>query len=99
MTVPRTAVEGTIYLLHFTPRGYRHAAHYLGWTEDLATRLDAHRKGRGARLMEVIAEAGLGFVLARTWTGTRALERRLKGRGGHARLCPICRQSQGGTQP
>jgi len=69
------------------------------WTEDLTARLDAHRQGRGARLMEVIAEAGLGFVLARTWTGTRALERRLKGRGGHARLCPICRQSQGGTQP
>lgn len=97
--MPRTAVPGTVYLLHFTPQGYKHARHFQQWTEDLNSRLDAHRHGRGARLMEVIAEAGLGFVLARTWTGTRALERRLKGRGGHARLCPICRQSQGGTQP
>jgi hypothetical protein len=97
--VPRTDVQGTIYLLHLTPQGYKHAAHVRQWTEGLTARLDAHRKGRGARLMEVIAEAGLGFVLTRTWTGTRALERRLKGGGGHARLCPICRHSQGGTRP
>ena len=90
----RTAVQGTVYLLHFTPRGYKHVRR---WTEDLTARLDAHRNGRGARLMEVIAEAGLGFVLARTWTGTRALERRLKGRGGHARAqVPALLQPGGG---
>jgi hypothetical protein len=66
---------------------YRHAKHYMGWTTDLDARLRAHAVGRGARLMEVITAAGIGFTLARTWPGTRNLERRLKNRGGHARLC------------
>jgi hypothetical protein len=70
------------------------------WTEDLPARLKDHSCGRGARLMEVITAAGIGFALARTWPGTRALERRLKRRGGHARLCPICRAAQPkGTAP
>ena len=25
-----TAKTGTVYLLHFTPHGYKHARHYLG---------------------------------------------------------------------
>jgi hypothetical protein len=28
----------------------------------------------------------------RTWKGTRQLERTLKNRGGHARVCPVCRK-------
>jgi predicted GIY-YIG superfamily endonuclease len=73
-----------------------------GWTEDLPARLARHRAGDGARLLAVIKTAGIGWTLARTWPGTRALERRLKRRGGHARLCPICRQpqpTQGGPTP
>lgn len=84
------ATSGTCYLLHFSAN-YRHARHYLGWTTNLDSRLDAHRTGQGARLMEVIRDAGLTFELSRTWQGDRHLERRLKNRGGHARLCPICR--------
>ena len=95
-TTRRRDVQGQVYLLHFEVP-YRHAQHYLGWTEDLPTRLKDHRRGRGARLMEVIGAAGIGFTLARTWPGTRALERRLKNRGGHARLCPICQAGELGT--
>jgi predicted GIY-YIG superfamily endonuclease len=84
---------GTVYLLHFD-RPYRHAAHYTGWTANLAARLAEHAAGRGARLMEVITQAGIGFTLARTWPGTRARERALKRQGGAARRCPLC-----GTQP
>jgi predicted GIY-YIG superfamily endonuclease len=87
---PRRDVPGVVYLLHFE-RSYAHAAHYMGWTEDLNSRLARHRSGDGARLLAVIKAAGIGWTLARTWPGTRALERRLKNRGGHARLCPICR--------
>jgi hypothetical protein len=91
---------GTVYLLHFRGSfgrpdgddGYRHARHYLGFSVDLEARLNAHRTGQGARLMEVIRDAGLTFELARTWTGDRHLERRLKHRGGRSRLCPICRK-------
>ena len=54
---------GVIYLLHFD-QPYKHAKHYTGWTEDLLDRLDRHAAGRGARLVEVIWQAGLGFTLA-----------------------------------
>jgi predicted GIY-YIG superfamily endonuclease len=82
--------EGTVYLLHFD-RPYRHARHYVGWASDLDGRLEHHRKGTGARLMAVIAAAGIGFVLARTWPGDRTLERRIKNRHETPRLCPVCR--------
>jgi predicted GIY-YIG superfamily endonuclease len=85
---------GTTYLLHFD-RPYRHARHYIGWTQDLAARLDAHLRGRGARLIEVITQAGIGFKLARTWPETtRDREDSLKHRGDARRFCPAC-----GVQP
>jgi predicted GIY-YIG superfamily endonuclease len=83
---PRT---GVVYLLHFE-RPYRHAGHYTGWTANLADRLDEHAAGRGARLMSVIRDAGIGFTLARTWPGTRSRERALKRQGGATRRCTIC---------
>jgi len=60
------------------------------WTEDLPARLETHRAGRGARLMEVINAAGIGFTLARTWTGTKSRERQIKTQGGASRHCPEC---------
>jgi predicted GIY-YIG superfamily endonuclease len=80
---------GTVYLLHFD-RPYRHARHYCGWTRDLPARLAEHEAGRGARLLAVITNAGIGFTLARTWTGTRGRERQIKRQGGLARRCPAC---------
>ena len=86
----RKAVQGTIYLLHFSAP-YQHAKHYLGWTEGpIEERLARHSAGQGARLMEVITAAGLTFTLTRTWEGTRELERRLKNQHGSTRLCPLC---------
>ena len=87
------AVTGTVYLLHFD-RPYGHAAHYTGWTRDLTARLADHANGRGARLLAVVKSAGIGWELARTWTGTRAGERALKRQGGASRRCPLC-----GIQP
>jgi hypothetical protein len=91
-------VQGVIYLLHFVNANgrhvrYRHAGHYTGWVHSsrfLAPRLGAHTDGTGARLMAVIAEAGIGFQLARTWNGDRYRERALKRQGGASRRCPIC---------
>jgi predicted GIY-YIG superfamily endonuclease len=80
---------GTIYLIHFD-RPYQHAGHYLGWTSDLNARLAAHANGSGSRLMSVITAAGIGWQLARTWTGSRYRERQLKIQGGHSRKCPLC---------
>jgi len=79
-----------VYLLHFSQK-YKHAAHYMGSTDDLDRRLTQHREGRGARLVQVIRQAGLDFELARTWPGGRLLERHLKDTWhGAVRLCPIC---------
>ena len=80
---------GTVYLLHLDP-AYRHARHYTGWTRDLDARLEAHRAGQGARLMEVVKKAGGSFRLARTWTGGRDRERAIKNRHEAPRLCPVC---------
>jgi hypothetical protein len=91
----RGRLLGTVYLLHLdrpigdvdNPRGF--ASHYTGWTLDLPARLAAHAAGRGARLLEVAGELGIGWQLCRVWRGPRALERSLKQRGA-ARRCPVC---------
>jgi len=84
-----------VYLLHFDepiggPERYKMAQHYLGWTNDLLARLAEHASGQGARLMEVVRDAGIGWQLARTWLGGRQRERQLKRQGGASRLCPLC---------
>jgi predicted GIY-YIG superfamily endonuclease len=81
---------GTVYLLHFDQPVSDHARHYLGWASDLAARLEAHRDGRGARLMEVCKERGITWHLSRTWEGTRTRERAIKDRAESPRLCPDC---------
>jgi hypothetical protein len=96
---------GVIYLIHFdrpigdlrNPRGF--ASHYTGWTLDLPSRLVLHAQGRGARLMQVVGEQGIGWQLARIWTGTRTRERSLKRSGGAARRCPVCQLTPLGLQP
>jgi len=79
-----------VYLLHFeTP--YRHAQHYVGFTEDLEARLERHRAGNGARLLEVVTQAGIAWELVRAWPrGSRELERAIKRAGHSPRLCPVC---------
>jgi len=89
--------NGTVYLIHFNRpigdlrnrRGM--AQHYLGWTRDLTQRLDAHRSGNGSAIMAAVARAGVGWELARTWEGSRGLERKLKRQHNGPRLCPICK--------
>ena len=84
-----TGQLGIIYMLHFH-QPYRHARHYVGWTEDLLHRLDRHARGTGARLIAVIAHAGIGFSLVRICEGTRTTERAIKNAGGAVRYCPVC---------
>ncbi len=91
-------VGGTVYLIHFD-RPYFHARHYCGWTgRDLYERIEEHALGKreAARLMQIIVEADIGWTVVRTWTGTRALERRLKDSHHLSRYCPVC-QAWGGT--
>jgi predicted GIY-YIG superfamily endonuclease len=79
---------GVVYVIHFD-EAYKHARHYIGWTNDLDARLLAHARGAGARLMEVIKNAGITWCVSRTRVGDRGSERRLKNRGMVQR-CPVC---------
>jgi predicted GIY-YIG superfamily endonuclease len=84
------------YLIHFntpytSPNGKKTISHYLGWSSDITARLAHHANGTGARVMEVIHEAGITFTCARQWKGaTRTDERHMKNRHNHRALCPIC---------
>ena len=84
-----TSQLGVIYMLHFD-QPYKHARHYVGWTADLLDRLARHARGTGARLVEVITQAGIGFTLVRVCEGTRDTERAIKNSGGAVRFCPFC---------
>jgi predicted GIY-YIG superfamily endonuclease len=78
-----------VYLIHFnTP--YKHAKHYLGYSQNIGERIIQHELNQGARLMQVVNDAGLEWKVSRVWLdGSRQLERSLKGRG-KSRICPIC---------
>ncbi len=95
----------TVYLIHFdTPLGdfansRGQAQHYLGYTDDLESRMEAHRSGNGSRIMEVVGEAGIPWRLVRTWDGGRDLERKLKRQHNSPRLCPVCRLGRQRTLP
>jgi len=84
---------GTIYLIHFS-KPYKHAKHYLGWTENLTKRIAKHRKGQGAKLLRVLKKEGIDFEVVRTWRGSRSDERKLKNRKEAPRLCPVCSKNK-----
>ena len=82
---------GHVYVIHLATR-LHHAGHYVGFATDLAQRIAQHRAGTGARLMEVIRDAGIEWKLVKVLPGDRSLERRLKRRKNTPRrLCPVCR--------
>ena len=86
--------DGSVYLLHFD-HPYKHARHYLGYAVDLEARLAQHRNGNGARLLQVVAQAGIGWTLVRTWPGGRVVERQLKRQKNSPRFCPVCQENSG----
>jgi predicted GIY-YIG superfamily endonuclease len=87
---PPAAEVGDAYVLHLVPR-YKHAGHYSGFSKDLLARLAAHAGGRGARLMEVHAQAGGTFLIGRVEHGvTRDRETVFK-ESSAAKVCRICK--------
>jgi hypothetical protein len=94
-------MEGTVYLLHFlepigNPANPRATAqHYIGWALVAAERISAQTAGQGAAIVRHVQASGIGFPVAATWPGTRALERQLKNRKHASRFCPICRTATG----
>lgn len=86
----QASLRGIIYLIHFH-QPYKHARHYVGFTTDLAARVDRHWMGHGSRLLSVVTEAGIDWEVVKTWEGDRAFERRLHKRKNTPQLCPVCR--------
>jgi predicted GIY-YIG superfamily endonuclease len=78
-----------VYLIHFD-KPYKHSRHYLGYAADVDERIERHRSGSGARLLQVVNAAGIEWQLARTWSGDRKFERWLKRKKGAAWFCPAC---------
>jgi hypothetical protein len=93
-------MEGTVYLLHFLePIGNRAnpramAQHYIG-VDLTGRRIQVQTAGAGAAIVRHVQAQGIGFVVAASWPGGRALERQLKNRKHASRFCPICRKAKG----
>ncbi len=98
----------TVYLLCFRDdngekSNYKHAGHYLGFTdrkaartpeESVAQRLREHRGGHGAALPKAAVSSGIELQVARIWPGaTKNDEWRLRCRAENPRLCPLCNPS------
>ena len=88
-----------VYLLHFDKK-YHHAQHYIGFCDgkdNLESRMECHRNGRGAKLIKAITQAGIKFQIARIWeNGDRNFERKLKNRKKAKCLYPICKEKESG---
>jgi len=57
----------------------------------VAVRIAQHRAGTGARLMAVVAAAGIEFTITRIWaSATEGHEKRLKDLNNRRVLCPLC---------
>lgn len=82
-----------VYLIHLKePMGSaKHSAqHYIGFTDDVDSREVRHWKGMGAKILAAARLKGIDFNVVRTWPGDKKLERKLKNRRNHKRLCPVC---------
>jgi predicted GIY-YIG superfamily endonuclease len=79
-----------LYLLHFDPR-YRHAGHYLGYTQELPKRFGLHLQGKGSPLVKAAINNGSQIVLVRIWAEDGNAEQEIKRViGSRAKLCPLC---------
>ena len=82
-----------IYMLELSqPVGSeKHSArHYIGYTDDVVSRLNQHLSGCGAKMIRhAVINLGLGVRLVGVIEGDRSLERKLKNRKNNSRLVGI----------
>ena len=82
--------KGFVYLIHFNTK-LHHAGHYIGFSFDVDKRFQAHKEGKGGRLLQVLNEKGIDYKIVRVWENVdRTFERKLKNQKNAWRLCPIC---------
>lgn len=78
-----------VYLIHLESPMH-HAQHYTGCAADMIGRLAKHRKGTGARMLQVATERGIPFDIVRAWSGGYTKERAIKDLKCAPKLCPVC---------
>jgi len=84
-------VNSMVYLIHFNSK-YKHALHYIGYTNNLTERIQKHKIGKGARLLQVINDHGITWEVVRIWKdANRKFELNLKKQKNAKRFCPICK--------
>lgn len=84
------SMKVTIYLFHFKER-LHHAGHYLGSSDDIQRRSGEHGTSEGGKLMQAIAQKGIGAEIVRTWENTpRYFEAKLHKFKNNPDLCPVC---------
>jgi hypothetical protein len=91
---------GEVYLFHFNaplgnlsnPRAQ--ARHYLGFTDDLDSRIKKQLAGKGAKLVAAAIARGLIFELYH-WPAPLATEKLIKARKQTSVYCPACCASAG----
>jgi len=85
-STPCSPLQGCYLICLSQP--YFHARHYVGYSDDIARRIETHRKGQGSPLLAAALMAGIDFRVVRIWPGAdRHVERQLHNRHG-SRLCP-----------
>lgn len=86
-----------IYVLHFDEK-LSHAQHYVGCTDNLRPRLQAHATGAGSRLCRELMRRGitwqLGGLFETSHRNMRKLERSLKDQKHASRYCQLCNPNQ-----
>lgn len=93
---------GEVYLFHFNaplgnlanPRAQ--ARHYLGFSDDLDSRIKKQLAGKGAKLVAAALAKGLVFELYH-WPATLATEKLIKARKQTSIYCPACCAAAGRT--
>ncbi len=82
-----------VYLLHFEP-AYKHAQHYLGWSNNIGKRVREHLNPVGYRASPLVRAAilnGSEVTLVRVWLHAHQdTEKKLKNQHSPKRLCPVC---------
>lgn len=86
---------GEVYLFHFNaplgnlsnPRAQ--ARHYVGFSDDLDSRIAAHLAGKGAKIVAAALRQGLIFELYH-WPAPLASEKLIKRRKETHVFCPAC---------
>lgn len=79
-----------VYIIHFS-KPVAHARHYIGTTRKYKSRMEAHRRSKGAKILKRANELGINWRVVVKLYGSHKLERKLKSRHDTASLCPVCK--------